>query len=52
MVKNRIYRDPAVCWMEVFVTEIGGFQLLVIVTKDLVLDVAVVQYLLLFTHIC
>ena len=33
------FRDPAVYWMEVLGTKIGGFQLLVIVTKDLVLDV-------------
>ena len=35
------YRDPAISWMGVSVTMIGGFQLVVIVTKDdLVLDVA------------
>ena len=33
-------------WMEVFVTKIGGFQLLVIVIKDLVWDVAGVLYLM------
>ena len=45
-------RDPAVSWMEVFVTKIGGFQLLVVVTEDLVLDVVVVLYPLVFTNIC
>ena len=33
-------------------TKIGGFQLMVIVTKDLVLDAAEVLYPLLFTQIC
>ena len=40
--------DPAVSWMGVFVTKINGFWLLVIVTKDLVLNVAGVPYPLLF----
>ena len=35
-------------WMEVFVTKIGGFQLLVIVIKDFVWDVAGVLYVLFF----
>ena len=38
--------------MEVFLTKTGGIQLLVIVTKDLVLDVMGVLYPLLFTNIC
>ena len=33
------FRDPALSSMEVLGTKIGGFQLLAIVTKDLVLDV-------------
>ena len=45
-------RDPVVSWVKVFVTNIGGFQLLVIVTKDLVWDVVGVLYPLLFNHIC
>ena len=44
--------DLAVSWMEVFVAKAGGFQLLIIVTGDLVLDVAGVLYSLLFTRIC
>ena len=38
--------------MGVFVTKIGGFHLLVIVTTVLVLDVEGILYLLLITHIC
>ena len=48
-------RDPAVSWMEVFVTKIGGFQFLVIATGDLVLDAAGVLYpllLLIFVKNC
>ena len=46
------FRNHAASWKEVFVTKIGGFQLMVIVTKDLVLDAAEVLYPLLFTQIC
>ena len=46
------FRNPVVSWMEIFVTKVRGFRLVVIVTKDLVLNVAVVLYPLLFTHIC
>ena len=46
------FRNPAVSWMEVFVKKVGGFRLLVIVTKDLVLDVVVVLYPFLLTHVC
>ena len=44
--------DPAVSCMKFFVTKVSGFWLIVIVTKDLVLDVAGVLYPLLFTHLC
>ena len=46
------FRDSAISWIEVFVTEIDSFHLLVIVTEDLVLDVAGVLYPLLFVYIC
>ena len=51
MVNNRI-KDPAVSWMEVFVAKIDGFQLLVTVKRDLVLDVEGVLYPLLSIRIC
>ena len=40
------FRDPAISWIEAFLTKIGGFQLLVIVTEDLVLDVGGRSYIL------
>ena len=51
------FRDPAVSWMRVFVIKIGGFQLLVIVTKDFVLDAAggglyILCFLLIFVKNC
>ena len=41
--------------MEVFVTKVNGFQFLVIVTKDLILDIAgsyILHYLLMFAKKC
>ena len=47
--------NTAVSWMEVFVKNLGGFKLLVIVTKDLFLVVAgsyILSCLLIFVKNC
>ena len=42
------FSDPIAAWIKVFVTNVNGFQLLVVVKRDLVLDISRALFPLLF----